>query len=175
MSFTFAQRSSVVELPPSVEPVGITLFLFLSSQVFPQLASLALNRIGLLLRRLVDYWQLFRNLLRAPLQPNQCSATLFIPRLYVVRVTSAFRALLYHLTSLFVTIATNSNITIEFSLDRRLVVPKHFGNLRDGLLNLRKAGNLIYLSLASIGVFIRQFQLSDLEAFDSIYPQPTYP
>jgi hypothetical protein len=123
----------------------------------------------------VDYLQLLRNLFRAPLQPNQFSVLLFKPRLYVVRVTSAFRSLLDHLTSLFVTIATNSNITIEFSSDRRLVVPKHFGNLRDGLLNLRKAGNLIYLNLASIGVFTRQFQLSDLEAFDSIYPQPTYP
>jgi hypothetical protein len=158
LRFTFAQGPSVLELTSSVEPVSITLaLLFLASQVFSQLACLALNGIGFLVKRLVAYWQLLCNLFRAPLQLDQFRGLLFNPRLYVVRVTSAFRALFDYFTSLFVTTDTKLNITIEFSADRRLVAPKYFGNLRDCFLDFHKAGNLISLNLAEICVFTRQF------------------
>jgi hypothetical protein len=151
-----AQRSTVGDLPPAVSTTGVALsLLLLATQVLPQGAAMHLVFVNMHVQRFMAHWQLARDLLWAPLQPQQRTGLLFHPGRKGAGVAARFRAFAGKFTSMFGFIASTPGIAAQLATDRGLVASKQLGNLRDVVLGFHKAVNLISFNLAEVFVIHR--------------------
>ena len=121
----------------------------------PQGAAMRLVCINMQVQRFMADWQLAGDLLRAPLQPQQRTGLLFNPGRKRVGVAARFGAFAGKFTSLFGFIASTPGIAAQLATDRGLVASKQSGNLRDVVLGIHKAVNLISFNLAEVFVIHR--------------------
>lgn len=151
-----AQRPALGELPPAVSTTGVALsLLLLATPVLPQGAAMRLVCKNKQVQRLMAHRQLAGELLWAPLQPQQRTDTLFHPGRKRAGVAARFRAFAGKFTSLFGSVASTPGITAQLATDRELVSSKHSDNLRDVVLGIHMAVNLISFNLAEVFVIHR--------------------
>ena len=151
-----AQGPAVGDLPSAVAPTGVALsLLLLAAQVFPQVATLGLICVHVLVKRLVAHWQTASDLLGAPLQSQQGTGLFFHPRRHRVRITTLLGALNRQFADLLGAVAARACITAQFAADRGLVASDQVGDLRDAVLGFHKAVNLISFNLAEVFVIHR--------------------
>lgn len=144
---------AVGDVPSAITPTGVALsLLFLATQVLPQVATVLLFCIDVLVKRFMAYRQLARYLLRAPLQPEQRIGLLLHPWRNGAGIAARFRTFECHFTGLRGAIATVTRIATQFTTDRGLVASKQFGDLRDSALGFHKTVNLISFNLAEVFV-----------------------
>ena len=144
-----AQGPAVGDSPPAVSTTGVSLsLLHLATQALPQGGAMRLVCINMQVQRFMAHWQLAGDLLGTPLQPQKLAGLLFHPGRKRVSVAARFRAFAGKFTSLFGFITSTLGIATQLATDRRLVEPKQSGNLRDVVLGIHKAVNLMSLNLA---------------------------
>jgi hypothetical protein len=149
--WALAQRPVLGDLPPAVSTTGVALsLLLLATPVLLQGAAKRLVCINMQVQRFMAHWKLAGDLLWAPLQPKQRTGSLYHPGRKRAGVAARFRAFAGKFTSLFGSVASTPGIAAQLATDRGLVSYKLSGNLRDVLLDIHMAVNLISFILDEV-------------------------
>ena len=151
-----AQGPAVGDLPSAVSPNGVALsLLLLAAQVFPQGAALGLISVHMLVKRLVAHWQTACDLLGAPLQSQQRTGLFLYPGCHRIRIATLLGTFNRQFAGLLWTVAPRAGIAAQLATDHGLVTSDQAGDLRDAVLGLHKAGNLVSFNLAEVFVIHR--------------------